>query len=113
MEASSCIRLKTKLLNYEEQLVNAMYEYYAECTRCKINLCEITHNFLILKYTLHDRIVTTVLEIDKQYAILIEINFEIQHIALALSPINLHSVYPNSIILVYSIDIKCVPKEIE
>jgi len=87
--------------------------YYAERTSCIINLCEITQNFLILKQMLHDCLVTSVLEIFRQYAILIEINFEIEHIALALSPINLHSVYPNSILLVYSVDIKCVPKEID
>jgi len=62
---------------------------------------------------LHDCVVTIVLEIVRQHVTLIEINFEIEHIALALSPINLHSVYPNSIILVYNIYIKSVPKEID
>jgi len=62
---------------------------------------------------LHDCVVTIFLEIVRQHVTLIEINFEIEHIALALSPINLHSVYPNSIILVYNIYIKSVPKEID
>jgi hypothetical protein len=69
--------------------------YYAESTRCTIILCEIIQNFLILNQMLHDCVITTVLEIVRQYATLIEINFEIEHIALASSPINLHSVYPN------------------
>jgi hypothetical protein len=42
---------------------------------------------------LHGCVVTTVLEIVRQYVTLIEMNFEIQHIALAVSLINLHSVY--------------------
>jgi hypothetical protein len=42
---------------------------------------------------------------------LIEINFESEYIALALSPINLYSVYPNTNLLVYIITIKCVPNE--
>jgi hypothetical protein len=36
---------------------------------------------------------TTVLKIVRQYATLFETNLEIQHIALALSLINLHAVY--------------------
>ena len=44
---------------------------------------------------LHDCVVTTVLEIFRQYATLFEINFEIEHIALTLSPLKLHSVHPN------------------
>jgi hypothetical protein len=52
---------------------------------------------------LHDCVVTTVLESVRQRVTLIEINFETKQIALALSPINLHLVYPNSIILGYNI----------
>jgi len=60
---------------------------------------------------LHNCLVTAVLEIVRHCATLIEINFEIERIALALSPINLYSLYPNSVLLVHSIYIECVPKE--
>jgi len=40
---------------------------------------------------LRDCVVITVLEIFRQYAAFIEINFESEHIALTLSPITLHS----------------------
>jgi hypothetical protein len=63
--------------------------YYAERMKCIINICEIIQNFLILKYMLHENVVITELEIVRQYATLIEMNFELQQIAWALSLINL------------------------
>jgi len=85
--------------------------YCVEGTRCIINLREIIQNFLILKWMLHDCVVTTVLETVRQNATLIKTNFGTEHIALALSPVNLHSVYPNSIQPFCSIDFKDIPKE--
>jgi hypothetical protein len=66
--------------------------YYRKHTKYIFRLCEIMKNFLILKQMLHNCVVTIVLEIFRQHSTLIEINFEIRHIALALILINLHSV---------------------
>lgn len=67
--------------------------YYEKYTKYIFHLREIIQNFLILKQMLRNCVATIVLEIYRQCAMVIEINFEIQLIALALILTKLHLVW--------------------